>query len=434
MTESQSQPNKLDAILGGQNPPPVTGAILGGLEGAKQRLESETVAARLVALSEAFQYGEEGIELGITALNDPSGQVQKLACRLLRHNEQGARALLEHQPLNYFATFANWQQEIYNPQVGITDPINNAYVVRMTNIGQKNSYNLSQFEALLQDPRLSELQALVFQIDCNYNYWYDEDRSFGAAVDAIYNAQKQFPNLKALFVGDSEGDNFYEYRKSKVMVSDIHLCLEAFPTLEVFQTFGHFAENNLKCEGLRHETLKTLIIATADISDFNIKQLCGMDLPALECFELWFGRSYHHEENSLISALQPIFECKKYPKLKYLGLCSCESANSLLTAILDSKIQKQLVVLDLQRGTLDNIDSLLNHKGFPNLKLLNVSDNNLDDGSVEKLNSLPFDIVADNQYQEEEYREDEEEENDDDYEEEDDEEYGRSSRHDALYE
>jgi hypothetical protein len=40
---SQPNPNDTDAILGGQNPPPINAVILGGLAGVKQRLESESM-------------------------------------------------------------------------------------------------------------------------------------------------------------------------------------------------------------------------------------------------------------------------------------------------------------------------------------------------------------------------------------------------------
>ena len=35
MTNNQNQPREYDAVLGGQSPPPVEGAILGGIEGVK---------------------------------------------------------------------------------------------------------------------------------------------------------------------------------------------------------------------------------------------------------------------------------------------------------------------------------------------------------------------------------------------------------------
>ncbi len=50
---SETNPRESDLILGGQNPPPLNAAVLGGLAGIKQRLESESIAARLQALNNA---------------------------------------------------------------------------------------------------------------------------------------------------------------------------------------------------------------------------------------------------------------------------------------------------------------------------------------------------------------------------------------------
>jgi hypothetical protein len=322
---TDTAPRNSDAILGGQTPPPTSGAILGGLEGAKQRLESEAVVARLTALNDAFQYGDRAIDSG-----------------------------------------------------------------------REKSYDLSQFEVLVKDPRLTELEALVFQID--YNYW-DKDHTFGVALEAICDAQELMPNLKALFVGDREGDRSLEYRKSKVRVFDIRPFLEAFPKLEVFQCYGFFAEYTLECEGLRHESLKTLIIETSDILHKNIEQLCTMDLPELEYFEFWMGRDYHSNGN-LISIMAPVLAGYVYPKLKYLGICSSEGFN--VAELLNSPIVNQLAVLDFKMGTFGDsiISEFIDHPNLQSLKLLDLSGNRLSEDAIAQiaqLSQLPFQVKTDNQ-------------------------------------
>ncbi|WP_414621287.1 hypothetical protein [Calothrix sp. CCY 0018] len=37
MNNNQNQPRRFDVVLGGKNPAPVTGAVLGGIEGVKRR-------------------------------------------------------------------------------------------------------------------------------------------------------------------------------------------------------------------------------------------------------------------------------------------------------------------------------------------------------------------------------------------------------------
>jgi hypothetical protein len=80
---SETNPRESDLILGGQNPPPVDAAILGGLAGVKQRLESESIAERLRAVNSAVQYDNDGINLIFQALIDEAEEVRQLAYKLL---------------------------------------------------------------------------------------------------------------------------------------------------------------------------------------------------------------------------------------------------------------------------------------------------------------------------------------------------------------
>jgi hypothetical protein len=405
---SESKPRNADAILGGQTPPPTTGAILGGLEGAKQRLESEALAARRLALSEAILYGRQGIDLAIQALTDSDKDMQRFAARLLRNQtgEEGKQALLKHQPLSYFSTLTDWRFEIYNPQIGITDPENNAYVVRMNNSGRSEEYDLSQFELLLQDQNVSRLEALVFQIEVKN--WYKRN-TFKFVTDAICKNKQSFPLLKALFVGDREGigaietegvqeeNSISDFRRSNLYIFDIRSFLEAFPKLEVLQIFGRlggYRTNPLDCTGLRHKHLKSLIIEMAHISQQNIVQLCSMDLPNLEYLELWFGKS--PEYGSAVQALEPVLIGSIYPNLKYLGLCSSEEAALLLKKVIESPIIKKLLVLDLKRGTLDDsvLPFLLDSSTAEKLNILNVSGNYFSREAVTQLLHQPYQVIA----------------------------------------
>ncbi|WP_338022428.1 response regulator [Argonema antarcticum] len=78
------QPREYDAVLGGQNTPPVNAVVLGGLEGVQRRLASPVVDQRAIALKEALNYGEAGLDLVIKALKDAEYLVQRTAYSLLR--------------------------------------------------------------------------------------------------------------------------------------------------------------------------------------------------------------------------------------------------------------------------------------------------------------------------------------------------------------
>ncbi|MFB2920518.1 formylglycine-generating enzyme family protein [Aerosakkonema funiforme] len=88
MVENRDRAREYDAVLGGQNPPPVDAAILGGLQGVKKRLANPEVEVRIAALSDALKYGEVGLDLVIQALQDESKQVQFTAYYLLKNRTE----------------------------------------------------------------------------------------------------------------------------------------------------------------------------------------------------------------------------------------------------------------------------------------------------------------------------------------------------------
>jgi hypothetical protein len=58
---SEFQPSNTDAILGGQNPPPVNAAVLGGAAGTKRKLAhelglSDELAAELIQTHDIFSF------------------------------------------------------------------------------------------------------------------------------------------------------------------------------------------------------------------------------------------------------------------------------------------------------------------------------------------------------------------------------------------
>ena len=74
MPDDRDRPTEYDAVLGGQNSPPIDAAVLGGISGVKSRLASTILAVRIAALSEALKYGEAGLDLVVSALQDESMQ------------------------------------------------------------------------------------------------------------------------------------------------------------------------------------------------------------------------------------------------------------------------------------------------------------------------------------------------------------------------
>ncbi|EAZ90317.1 hypothetical protein [Crocosphaera chwakensis] len=410
MNKQNRKPTKYDLVLGGNNPPPIDGVVLGGIEGVEKRLSSKNFEAKLAAVTEALKYGDKGIELIIDTLEDSSEEFQYAAAKILKQQESldAKQALFDYDPYLFFTTLKDWNHVIYNPEVGISDPINNAYIVRLdsfireSRVAQWNGgervvrqtfYKVDTFKALLATPQAKEITAL----SCQINDWNDryENREFGIFLEAICDAAQQLPNLKALFIGDGDPeDNMF--RKSYLDVFDITPILEAYPNLEVLQVCGKFSDYPFECEGLKHDCLKTLIIETADLSDYNLEEICCLDLPELEYLEIWLGRRMRRNE---VDSLSSILNYNSFPNLKYLGLKSGEDSDLVAQAIIDSPILKHLSVLDLSMGTLTDagVEPLLNCPEIEQLDTLDISNNAVSEEAIGFLSEIIYNLIADNQ-------------------------------------
>ncbi|WP_099066023.1 hypothetical protein [Nostoc linckia] len=296
-----------------------------------------------------------------------------------------------------FLNLENWKFQQFNPQVGISNPENHAYAIQIQPENRSKNINLESFYNLLEDPQSSKIQALICQIEYE-NYWNNNNICFGIVLEALCDAYEKLPNLQALFIGDAEQ---HEYRKSKLAIFDIRPILEAFPNLQLLKVRGQFYEYLLECETLIHKNLKTLIIETADIDDRNFSQICALELPNLECLELWLGRQLRNE-TFIIDNLIPIFFGESFPNLAYLGLRSSEFSDLLAENIVRSPMIERLLVLDLSMGNLSDYgaNALLNCPAINQLHTLNISNNCVSEGMVQRLLQLNCQVIADEQQDE----------------------------------
>ncbi|MEH2327429.1 MAG: WD40 repeat domain-containing protein [Nostoc sp.] len=103
MPENPNQPREYDAVLGGQAPPPVSGVVLGGIEGVKRRLLSNKLEAKIAALTEAINYGDAGLELVIQSLQNESVQLKVVAYKLLHKRKEAGleQVIAAFNPYHY---------------------------------------------------------------------------------------------------------------------------------------------------------------------------------------------------------------------------------------------------------------------------------------------------------------------------------------------
>ena len=377
------QPREFDAVLGGNNPPPVTGVVLGGIEGVKRRSQSEIVDVRVKALSDALNYGEAGLDLVIEALEDDSLQVKGFASRLLkeRGGEKGKRALLEFDPYLYFTKLEDWEVEEFNYEVGITNPENKAYVV-----------NLDKLQLLIQDDRVNEIEALICYLHYyDYEYGYTASENYNDFLKIILDNCVALENLKALFIGDKELNRF---RVSYVEIGNISSLLKAYQNLEVLHIRGCCEQ--LEFETVKHNNLKTLIVETVTGNCNAFERICSSNLPALEYFELWMGQYYKPRHKKIIDIFKPILLSESFPNLFYLGIRSSENADEIAEGIakfcntVELPITDNLLILDLSMGNLtdEGLGLLLQSRAISNLHILNISNNCVSEEFLEQVEQL----------------------------------------------
>lgn len=78
------RPQNFDAVLGSQTQIANGSVVLGGIEGVKTRLNSESIHVRILALKDAINYGDAGLHLVLQYLEDPDSQIVDAAYELLK--------------------------------------------------------------------------------------------------------------------------------------------------------------------------------------------------------------------------------------------------------------------------------------------------------------------------------------------------------------
>lgn len=393
---SKKWPGEFDAVIGGETIPSGGSLVLGGIQSVKNRLKSAaTFDTKIAALEDAMNYGDEGLDLVIESLNDSSLIVQMYATSLLNQSEsqKAKQALINYNPWLIFTNLSDWKVELFNPEIGILNPNNTAYVVK----------NKQQLQGLIQDCNCNKLKVLRCHIEDRNLYRRKHLQDF---FQDIALAKDLLPNLRALFIGDTK-----ELMSSQVYIYNILPILKAYPNLELLKVRGQIDnENFLKLDFekqqagntfnknlvikkvFQHANLKSLIIEADELSKSNITKIFNLSLPSLEYLELQgsFGLD--------IESLNSLFK-KSFPNLLYLGLINTRNTNAILKALIESPIIDNLKILNLSQGdliTLEDIDLLKSPK-INQLYTLNISKSCFKSSMLEKLNDLRCQVIADSQ-------------------------------------
>jgi hypothetical protein len=237
----ENKPHKSDLILGGKNPPPLDGAVLGGLVGIERRLASESTSERLQALNDSVRHGEKAIYLSLRALKDEDRSVQNLASKLLRDRfgMAGEEALSKNVPCmeSHYDPFDR-KCRIYDPNTGITEPEDITYIIKIKD-SDEFSDNKNNVDRLLNDSNIHTLRSLIVELDFILLYqWIRDEHLLAKLMNPIF-MESATPNLKSL--GINYQCDEYEYPKI-----DDRVKQQAMSGLEELILNSQIAQQNLK--------------------------------------------------------------------------------------------------------------------------------------------------------------------------------------------
>lgn len=254
---------------------------------------------------------------------------------------------------DHVTDWANRPVEDYNPDYSPVDMVNFVYRLRETWDERWRFDEL--WERFLREPELIEVTGLVF------GRW----QRFGVGAEApetrdlafsLYQARAQLPRLTALFAGDITRE---EMELSWIHQFEWGYALNAFPELEEVVLRGGWG---LSLKGLHHESLESLTVQSAGLSEHTLTGIAKIWAPSLTRFELWTGQRDASYGEDPVRALLPMFWGDStragklgLPSLRHLGLCNCDSLDALLSECAASPLFKQLESLDLRFGTLGDV-------------------------------------------------------------------------------
>lgn len=123
--------------------------------------------------------------------------------------------------------------------------------------------------------------------------------------------------------------------------------------------------------------------------------------PALETLRLWFGDP-DYGSTAKLADVSALLDGKQVPKVVELALANTDGAlgNQIAAAVIESKIVKQLRVLDLSGGSIDDEGAAVLVAGksaLGHLQRLDLSDNYLTPAGVKLVKKLAKEVLVDDQ-------------------------------------
>lgn len=353
-----------------------------GRKGTDGQAKTNTCGSADEAMAEVAKLIREKTKKGYQEIGAPGAAVEKALKRPTVYSN------LEHP-----THFANYALVDFDPEEGgLKDLDRKAYAVRTDYDGGADDF-AAKLDALLDDPKISQLKALVI------GQW-DETSEDGPriAIDKLIAAKDRLTSLTALFLSDLIQE---ESEISWTHNCDLTPLLNAFPKLEELVTRGG---EGLSFPKLKHANLRTLIVQSGGLPAQCVRDLAASDLPQLERAVLWLGTD-NYGGDAKVEDLKPILDGKVWPKLEYLGLMNSEITNDIARAVVTAPILARIRALDLSMGTLNDEGglALLGCAAIKKLKFLNLRRHYLSPEIMAKLKKLGIEVDVSDREEDDEY-------------------------------
>ncbi|QFG23395.1 hypothetical protein [Actinomadura sp. WMMB 499] len=226
---------------------------------------------------------------------------------------------------------------------------------------------------------VAEARPQVF-VDPPGNPYIDDDAAvLSGAVEAMTELAGEFPNLRALFVG--EIDDAQIHLASGV---DVTPLLAALPGLTEFEMC---AEGGPEIGIRGHDGLRRLALNGAVHTD-ALHRLAACRMPALERLELWSSEEFSDAQDpDERAAFDALFHGDAHPRLRHLGLRDFTFVDAMVGQLAGSPLPSRLEGLDLSRGALTDPGAriLLDAGAFRGLARLDLRYHYMTDEMAERV-------------------------------------------------